>query len=80
MKAYFCKQEVNRAMTKSAIIILGAIWLICTLYLGFATMGSVPADYPYTGYARAGSWGASVLLLMCIVVFIKQHKDKKRNR
>ena len=67
-------------MTKSAIIILGVLWLICTMYVYFAGVSAVPADYPYAGYARAGSWGASALLLVTIIIFIKQHQDKKKNK
>ncbi len=66
-------------MTKSAIILLGAMWLISTMYLTFAGMSNVPNEYQFVNYARAASWGASILLLISIIIFIKRHQDKKKN-
>ncbi len=59
-------------MNKSMIILLIAVWGVCTLYFTLARM----YDYPYGAYAMAGSWIASVLLLICIIIFIREHKRK----
>jgi hypothetical protein len=68
----FALQIKTTAMTKSMIILLGVIWLICTLYLGFARM----YDYPYKA-AMAVSWASSAALLVCIILFIRKHRRNK---
>lgn len=57
-------------MYKSAVIISGLLWVLCTMYLGLARL----YDFPYKTYAMAGCWIASALLLVCIIIFIKKHK------
>jgi hypothetical protein len=61
-------------MTKSSIILLTVLWLICTAYLGVARLNG----YPYQTAAIIGSWGASALLLIAIIVFIRKHRDRKK--
>jgi len=63
-------------MTKSAIILLSLLWLLCTMYLTVARM----YDYPYQTAAMIGSWSASILLLVSIIVFIKKHRNNKKNQ
>ena len=60
-------------MYKSIVILLGVIWLICA---GYLSLTRIYPNYPYGGYAMAGSWIASFLLLISIVVFIKKHGKK----
>jgi len=59
-------------MNKSAIIIISIGWLLCTMYLTLAKL----YDYPYGAYAMIGSWIMSILLLICVIIFIKKHKRK----
>ena len=59
-------------MNKSVIIIVIAIWMLCTLYLTFGRI----YNFPYWRYAMGGTWVASLLLLVCIVIFIKKYKSK----
>ena len=59
-------------MNKSTIIIVIAIWILCAMYV---TLGRI-YSFPYLQYALIGSWVASGLLLVCIVIFIKKHKSK----
>jgi hypothetical protein len=61
-----------RVMNKSVIIIVSAVWILCAMYV---TLGRV-YSFPYLQYAMIGSWIASLLLLVCIVIFIKKHKSK----
>jgi hypothetical protein len=59
-------------MNKITIIIVVALWIFCVVYLKLAWS----YDFPYANYAMAGSWIASVLLLICIIIYIKKHKSK----
>lgn len=59
-------------MNKSIIIIIGIVWLFCAAYLSLAKL----YDYPYAGYAMAGSWIASLLLLASIVIFIRKNRKQ----
>ncbi len=61
------------SMNKSIVIIITAVWLLCSLFMGMTDAGS-----PYHVYAMAGSWSASFLLLVCIIIYIKKHTDKKK--
>jgi len=61
-------------MNKSVIIVISIVWLMCTTYF---TLGRY-FDYPYKDYAMAGSWLASLLLLISIIIFIKKHRDNKK--
>ena len=59
-------------MNKSVIIILTVLWLLCTLYFTLArTYG-----YPYMQAAVVGSWVSSGLLLVCILIYMRKHKQK----
>ena len=64
----------NCPMTKSTIIIIVAIWLLCTIYFSVATV----FHYPYAHAAKVGTWVASGLLLICIVLYINKHKDSMK--
>ena len=57
-------------MNKSVIILLSVVWAMCALYLTLARI----YDYPYVNAAKAGSWIASALLLVCIIIYIRKHK------
>jgi hypothetical protein len=59
-------------MNKSIIIILGIVWLLCTIYHTLAKT----YDYPFANAAMTGSWIASALLLVCIIIFVKKHRQK----
>jgi hypothetical protein len=59
-------------MYKSIIIILGIVWLICTAWLSLTRM----YGYPYQVAATIGSWTASFLLLVSIIIYIKKHRGK----
>ena len=59
-------------MSKSTIIIVIAVWLLCAIYLTLARS----YNFPYTNFAMIGSWVASLLLLVCIVIYIRKHKRK----
>ena len=63
-------------MNKSIIIIISAVWLICTMYFTLAQF--YPDFYPHGDYAKVGSWLASFLLLICIIIYVKKHMDKKK--
>lgn len=58
-------------MNKSVIIIISIVWVMCNMFL-FMYGGS-----PYRSYAMVGAWAASFLLLACIIIYIKKHKDTK---
>ncbi len=57
-------------MNKSVIIIIVAIWVLCAGYLG---LGRV-YHFPHLHAAMWGSWVASGLLLICIVMYVRKHK------
>ena len=57
-------------MNKSIIIIVISAWFLCTLYFTLARQ----FHYPYQGVAMVGSWTMSILLLVCILIFIKRNK------
>ena len=59
-------------MNKITIIIVIALWLLCAVYLTLARS----YDLPYAKAAMVGSWIASALLLVCIIIFIRKHKSK----
>ena len=59
-------------MSKSTIILVIAIWLLCAIYLTLARNYNLP----YANFAMIGSWIASLLLLVCIVIYIRKHKSK----
>jgi len=61
-------------MNKSVIIIICMVWLLCTLYFILARS----YDFPYKSYAMVGSWIASALLLICIIIYVRKHKDSMR--
>lgn len=60
-------------MTKSTIIIISIVWLLCTSYYTL----SRAYDYPYATAAMVGAWIASALLLICIVIYARKHASKK---
>lgn len=61
-------------MNKSIVIILVALWVVCTLY--FAMSGSY--DLPYRTTALVGSCIMSVLVLICLILFVRQIRTAKR--
>ena len=61
-------------MNKSVIILISIIWLLCSVYYTLARINGLP----YEQFAMAGTWVASLLLLVCIVVYIKKHKDNSK--
>lgn len=63
-------------MNKSVVIILSVIWLMCAMYLTLAQM----YNYPYKGLAMAGSWTASLLLLVSVILYIRKHKNNKSDQ
>ena len=56
-------------MNKSVIITISALWVICTLYYTLTRA----YGYPYTEAAMIGSWIASALLLICLVIYARKH-------
>jgi len=58
------------AMNKSIIIIVSVVWVLCSIYIVLAKSYSMP----HGEYAMVGSWVAALLLLLCIIVYIKKHK------
>jgi len=65
-------------MNKSVIITISIVWICCTMYFTIANVYNLPNP----SYAMAGSWVASALLLICIVIFIRKHyaKNKKEQQ
>lgn len=61
-------------MNKSVIILISAVWLICITYM---TLGKI-YEYPYRPYAMIGSWCASVLLLLCIIIYVRKHRAQRK--
>lgn len=61
-------------MNKSVIILISVLWLLCSIYFTLAKVN----DLPYMQYAMAGTWIASFLLLVCIIVYIKKHRDNSK--
>ncbi len=61
-------------MTKSTIIIIIALWLLCTLYYSLARV----YHFPHAHAAQIGTWVASGLLLVCIIIYIRKHKDSMK--
>jgi hypothetical protein len=59
-------------MNKSVIIIISAVWLFSTAYFTLARTYSLP----YVGAAMVGSWVASALLLILVVIYIRRHSRK----
>ena len=59
-------------MNKSIIIIVIAVWLLCAIYLTIARS----YNFPYANAAMIGSWVASALLLVCILIYIRKHRSK----
>lgn len=59
-------------MNKSIIIIVVAVWLLCAIYMTLARS----YGFPYASYAMVGSWIASALLLVCILIYIRKHRSK----
>lgn len=56
-------------MNKSVIIIISALWAVCTLYYTLTRA----YGFPHTDAARIGSWVASALLLICLVIYARKH-------
>jgi len=71
MESLSCNEKPE-TMSKSVIIIVIAVWLLCAMYV---TLGRI-YSFPYLQSAMVGSWIASLLLLVCIIIFIKKHKGK----
>jgi len=59
-------------MSKSMIIIIVVLWVLCTLYYTLARA----YGYPYAQPAMAGSWIMSGVLLVCVILFIRRHSRK----
>jgi hypothetical protein len=72
--AYLVRKK-TAAMNKSVIITISIVWICCTMYFTLAGV----YNFPYPVYAMAGSWIASALLLICIIMFIRKHKAGKKN-
>ncbi len=49
---------------------------MCAMYLILAQM----YNYPYKGLAMAGSWTASLLLLVSVILYIRKHKNNKSDQ
>lgn len=65
--------QIDFCMNKSIIIIISLCWLLCSIYY---TMSKVSGGYAHEGYAMVGTWLASALLLVCIIIYVKKHKGR----
>jgi uncharacterized sodium:solute symporter family permease YidK len=56
-------------MNKSIVILISILWVICTIYIALAQF----YGYPYRIFVVVGEWVCSVLLLVCVIMYIRKH-------
>jgi hypothetical protein len=57
-------------MNKSVIVTIIIAWLLLAFYVTLTRL----YHYPYGEFAMVGSWIMSVLLLVCVILYIRKHK------
>ena len=62
-------------LTRSSVIIIVIVWLLCAIYGGIAKA----YGYPYANVALIVAWVMSLLLLITIGIYIKRHKEEEKN-